>query len=221
MKRLDVYIDESGDLSPYSKSNPLYAVSFVLCEDHSSCEGALRTFHIHKAKSPLKGDFVHVDPLVRNEPPYKGELREERQRLFYGLYLLAQHAPVRFMSIRLEKTPRMNLETALANALFETLDAKRGFFSKFDEIVLHYDNGQPFLTGIILGAFRSESLNARYEKTIQSEHPFMQVADLLGEMELIRYHCELNLLTKSEISFFGEKRKIKKDYLKPLDRKTI
>jgi len=38
----------------------------------------------------------------------------------------------------------------------------------------------------------------------------MQVADPLGEMELIRHHCELNLLTKSEFSFFGEKRKIKK-----------
>ena len=154
-------------------------------------------------------------------PPYKGELREERQRLFYGLYLLAQHAPVHFMSIRLEKTPRMNLETALADLLFEKLEAKRGFFSKFDEIVLHYDYGQPFLIGIILGAFRSKSLNARYEKTLQSAHPFMQVADLLGEMELVRHHCEMDLLTKSEISFFGEKRKIKKDYLKPLDRKTI
>ena len=51
MKRLDVYIDESGDLSPYRKTNQLYAVSFVLCDDPSSCEGALRTFYIHKAKS--------------------------------------------------------------------------------------------------------------------------------------------------------------------------
>ena len=103
----------------------------------------------------------------------------------------------------------MNLEAALADLLFEMLEARRGFFSKFDEIVLHYDNGQPFLIGAILGAFRSKSLNARYEKTLQSEHPFMQIADLLGEMELIRCHCEPNLFTKSEVSFFDEKRKIK------------
>ena len=221
MKRLDVYIDESGDLSPYRKTNQLYAVSFVLSENEPSCEGAIRTFQIHKSKSILPGSFVHVGPLVRNEPPYKGQLREERQRLFYGLYLLARHAPVHFMTVRLEKTPHMDLEVALADLLFNAVEAKEGFFSKFNEIVLHYDHGQPFLIGIILAAFRSKSLNARYERTLQSEHPFMQVADLLGEMELLRHHCDLNLLTKSEIAFFGEKRKIKKDYLKPLEGKYI
>ena len=221
MKRLDIYLDESGDLSPYSKTNPFYAVCFVLADDAEACAPALRKFDFDRKKSSLPGDFVHVGPLVRNEPPYKGYEREDRQRLFYGLYLLAMHAPISLLSVEVEKRPGLDLGVSLTDALLSALEEHRSFFARYDDIVLHYDNGQPFLMGVVLGAFRAKLLKARFEKTLQSEHPFMQVADLVGEMELIRYHCKLNCLTKSEIAFFGEKRKIKKDYLKPLDRKAL
>ena len=75
MKSLDIYLDESGDLSPYSKTNPFYAVCFVLADDAEACTPALRKFDFDRKKSSLPGDFVHVGPLVRNEPPYKAVCR--------------------------------------------------------------------------------------------------------------------------------------------------
>ena len=176
MKRLDIYLDESGDLSPYSKTNPFYAVCFVLADDAEACAPALRKFDFDRKKSSLPGDFVHVGPLVRNEPPYKGYEREDRQRLFYGLYLLAMHAPISLLSVEVEKRPGLDLGVSLTDALLSSLEEHRSFFTRYDDIVLHYDNGQPFLMGVVLGAFRAKLLKARFEKTLQSERPFMQVA---------------------------------------------
>ena len=105
MKRLDIYLDESGDLSPYSKTNSFYSVCFVLSDDEKACASAFRKFACDRNRSGLPGEYVHVGPLVRNERPYKGFNREERQKLFYGLYLLAMHAPVRFLSVVVEKHP--------------------------------------------------------------------------------------------------------------------
>lgn len=49
----------------------------------------------------------------------------------------------------------------------------------------------------------------------------MQVADLFSYFELIKYKIQKAGLSKYEIKFFGETRKIKKDYLKQLEEKCI
>ena len=55
MKSLDIYLDESGDLSPYSKTNPFYAVCFVLADDAEACAPALSKFDFDRKKSSLPG----------------------------------------------------------------------------------------------------------------------------------------------------------------------
>ena len=221
MRRLDVYIDESGDLSPYSKSNALYVVAFVLCDDPESCKNALASFDYHQRKNILSGDFVHVGPLVWNESPYKDAKRQDRQTCFYNLYLLARHAPVRYLAMTIRKQPKMDVRRSISSKLICMLESHQEYFNRYSQILLHYDCGQPFLTKALLSAFKEMSLPAVFALTKQREHPFMQVADLIGEMELLRHHCWQNQLTKSEIAFFGEKRKIKKQYLNALDRKYI
>ena len=97
----------------------------------------------------------------------------------------------------------------------------KDYLSKYDKIVVHYDNGQDFLKGVLLTAFRVISKSVVFVKTLQQENAFMQVADLFSYLELIKYKIGKACLGKYEISFFGESRKIKKDYLKQLAGKII
>ena len=91
-KQLDIYIDESGDFSFFTKENPLYSVAFIMVEKDDDNDSAISKFNKH-LDNLFGGDhFVHVGNLVRAEKPYADMNREERWRLFYTLFLLARHA---------------------------------------------------------------------------------------------------------------------------------
>ena len=40
-KQLDIYIDESGDFSVFSKENPLYSVAFIMVKEEDKFETQL------------------------------------------------------------------------------------------------------------------------------------------------------------------------------------
>ena len=169
--------------------------------------------------------FVHVGNLVRNEKPYQGLEPRARQDLFYVLFLLAKYAKYRFICSAVEKNHRSVREYGLDSALFDTLsdeiEKHKKYFESYDKIILHYDGGQQMLRGVLISAFRAKGIPAIMQKTFQSDDPFMQIADLLGELELLSYKAKMGTLTKSERLFFGEWGKIKKDYIKQLNNKRL
>lgn len=224
-RTLHIHFDEAGDESNYSKENPIYAVPFVAVENTPENDGPLKAFS-HKLEKMEGGDhFVHVGNLVRNEKPYQGMNPRKRQDLFYVLFLLAKYAKYRFCCAIVEKSHRTvreyGLDSALFDAISKQIEIHREYFSSFDSVVLHYDGGQQMLRGVLIGAFRAKGIPAVMEKTVQSDDPFMQIADLLGELELLTYKAKAGTLTKSERAFFGEWGKIKKDYVKQLRSKHL
>ena len=89
-KRLDIYIDESGNFAPYSRQNPIHLVSFVFVESSGNVEEQKRLFKNKISKNAGGQYFVHVGNLVRGKPPYEGMPWEERQKLFYGLFMFTK-----------------------------------------------------------------------------------------------------------------------------------
>ena len=55
----------------------------------------------------------------------------------------------------------------------------------------------------------------------QSEHPFMQLADLVASLALLNYKVREGNLSKSENEFFAGRRKLKKVYLSGLKIKAL
>lgn len=224
-RTLHIHFDEAGDESVYSKDNPIYAVPFVAVEDASDNDIPLETFALKLGRMEGGDHFVHVGNLVRNEKPYQGMDPRKRQDLFYVLFLLAKYAKYRFCCAVVEKSHRAvreyGLDSALFDAISEQIEAHRDYFASFDSVILHYDGGQQMLRGVLISAFRAKGIPAVMEKTLQSDDPFMQIADLLGELELLTYKAKAGTLTKSERAFFGEGGKIKKDYIKQLESKRL
>ena len=145
-KILHVYIDESGDLSPYSKQNPLYSVAFVFVEDKLIDQNPTRLFQRHLLHLEGGDHFVHVGNLVRAEYPYKNMLREKRIDIFYSLFLLAKFAQYKVVCININKKGiGFLLDLEVTKRIYEVFHSKYIYFNKYSQIILHYDNGQTFL----------------------------------------------------------------------------
>ena len=178
---------------------------------------------VSKLSNIVGGDhFVHVGNLIRGEKPYEETLLKERQDLFYILFLLAKYSKFKVAcSIAEKKEINNEIYEGITDSVIATVNGLGNYLSKFDKVIVHYDNGQDFLKGALLTAFRMFSKNVVIVKTLQQENVYMQVADLFSYFELIKYKIRKACLSKYEIKFFGETRKIKKDYLKQLEEKYI
>ena len=146
----------------------------------------------------------------------------ERQDLFYILFLLAKHANYKVTCSLVEKKKvREELYESISDSILDSIDLMKNFISEFDEVLVHYDNGQDLLKGVLLASFRTINKKVKFVKTLQQEEPFMQVADLYSYFELLSYKVDNGLIGKNEELFFGMNKKIKSDYLKQLKTKYL
>lgn len=223
-KQLDIYIDESGNFDSYSKRNLIYSVAFVMVDalDKETNNKQVTIFK-NKLSKIVGGDhFVHVGNLVRAEKPYQETLLRERQDLFYILFLFAKYSRFKVSCSIAEKKDIYNeIYEGISDSIILAVKNLEPILSKYDKVIVHYDNGQDFLKGTLLTAFRMFSKKIVMEKTLQKENTFMQVADMFSYFELIKYKIQKAGLNKNEINFFGGSRKIKKDYLKQLGDKYL
>ena len=219
-KQLSIYIDETGDFGPYDSNTKIYGVGFVLCEDLDNCNPYLRQFH-RRLKGKEAGEFpIHVGPLIRREGPYIDLIHEERLVLFDAIFDLLLESPISVLHTMIRKSEKeadMEMAKALSNLVRDNLE----YFNSFESIVIYYDNGQSQLKSLLLGIFSANFLNFEMVLARQSEHPFMQLADLVASLALLNYKVREGNLSKSENEFFAGRRKLKKVYLSGLKIKAL
>ena len=222
VKRLDIYIDESGDFSSFSPDNSVYSVAFILVDYNDDNTISLNKFKT-RLSSLLKGDhFVHVGNLVRGEKPYEDLKREERWKLFYCLYLFAYHSKYQtIVPFIVKPDTKEEMIISVSKIILSYINQISLYLNNYTEIFLHYDFGQNILGGIIATSFSSQFSNSKVIKTSQSENPFMQVADLFAFLELLRYKMAKGYLSPSENRFFGGMKNLNKNYLKSLEDKYL
>ena len=203
-KQLNIYIDESGDFSLFSKENPLYSIAFVMVKEDDNNRNQVNKFNNYLNNLFGGNYFVRVGNLVRAEKPYEGMIREDRWRLFYALFLLAIHAKYSVLTLSITKSDS-NEKTLfdLTKAVISMINLNHKSLDNY-QLILHYDFGQGPLTGIIISLFLSTFSDCKIVKTNQSQNPFMQLADLFAYSELLRYKLSKGFLTTSETKFLVE-----------------
>ena len=220
-KQLDIYIDESGDFSLFSNENPLYSVSFVMVKKDVDNNSQINKFSNYLINLFGGDHFVHVGNLVRAEKPYEKMKREERWDLFYVLFLLAKHAQYSVLNATIVKDESFDKTLLnITKSIINMISDNKMVLEKY-KLVLHYDFGQGPLAGILTSSFLSVFSDCEIVKTIQSQNPFMQIADLFAYVELLKYKMNKGYLTKSETQFFGGIRNFKHNYLKSLEKKLF
>lgn len=138
--------------------------------------------------------------------------------LFDTIFDLLVESPVTLLATKIRKSDK-STDEEIARALSKLIRDHIQYFESFEEIDIYYDNGQSQLRSLLLGIFSANFLNFKMILARQSEHPFMQLADLVASLVLLDYKVKEGNLSNSENEFFAGRRNLKKVYLPILKKK--
>ena len=224
MNDLSIFVDESGDFGPYEYHAPLYIVTMVFHEQHNDETANIQRFDQSLSEIGLANHVVHAGPLIRREEVYSNLSIDERMQIFRRTFNFVRKANITYKSLVVEKqyvSSSLQLVSLLSKQLAQFLTANIEYFMSFDRLILYYDNGQTELTKILVSVFHALFQNVEHREAKPAAYRLQQVADVICTLELASLKAERKCLSKSECSFFKSARDLKKDYIKPLERKAF
>ena len=205
IKRLNIFIDESGDFGFVDGSSDLYAVSFTLHESYDLITGELNYLNESLNKQNYDG-MLHLAYLIAKRDDYADFTLAQRQKIFWTIFNFARKVPVKLKTIILDKR-YMNNKSQLNKAIFTEISKfvsdNKKYFDTFDKIVIYYDNGQETLGTILDIIFVADD---KIERRIEFDHTrkrLFQVSDMLTFIDKLDYKYHNNMpFTKAEKYFF-------------------
>ena len=215
MKKLNIFIDESGDFGINDNASDLYVVSFVFLSSLNNIEPFLNAFKERVNKLQFT-KMIHTADLIRHKGDYKDLSIDQRRKIFTAIYQLGRKSPLKLKSIVVNKKYTDSyklLKKQLTAELSDLVSNNHKFFQKFDKIVIYYDNGQSQLTAILEEVFKDFNISfiSDFDKT---KEKLFQVADMLTFIDKYYYKFKHKLyISKNEKIFFEnmELRKLLKE----------
>lgn len=205
MKKLKIYIDESGEFGFKDGSSDLYVVSMVMYDTSKSITSFLNAFNERLKEIGYTG-MIHMGDLVRHKGDYKNFDISKRKDIFNAIFHLTRKLPINIHSIIIDKKYTSNNKVLKRKILLELnsfIENNQKYFSKFDEIMVFYDNGQNILGNAIDIAF--SNLN-NYEHIIdfdKIQERLFQISDMLTNVDKFDFKYKNKLhFSKNEKIFF-------------------
>lgn len=224
MKELSIFVDESGDFGEYDHRAPYYIISMVLHNQQDDISNELQVLEQELNNLGLPNHCIHSGPVIRSEEEYRGYDLADRKRMLMKLMTFIRHLDIQFKSIYIEKKhieDSVEATGKLSKKLALFIRENYAFFCGFDMVKIYYDNGQVEITRILSSVFNALLENVEFRKVIPADYRLFQVADFICTLKLTELKMEKHRLSKSELSFFGDERTLKKNYLKPLAKKEM
>ena len=221
---LSVFIDESGDFGPYAPHAPYYIITLVFHEQTQSIQD--QVFHLRQAVRHAGFDeqhAIHSAPLIRKERDYRDLDRTERRRLFRALFTFIRLSDISYSSFAFNKRDFSSHDQLLSRISREVgmfLKDHLAYLQSFEKIIVYYDNGQKEITNLVNTLFNA-FLEAEVRKVKPSDYALFQAADMLCTLTLLNEKVCSATLSESETAFFKGVRNLKKNYLKPIERKLL
>lgn len=216
IKRLNIFVDETGEFGYGVKSSMLYGISFTFHEQDNDISGELNNLNNRLMKIGYT-NMIHMSDLIMRRGDYSKFDIKMRKSIFNSIYQFSRKIPVKYHTIIIDKRFIDNgnvLRKQIINEVNQMIKNNEGYFNKFDKIVMYYDNGQEPLGYILDSLFiRFNS----YEHRVKFDHVekrLFQVSDMLTYVDKAIYKHKKNIkYEKSELYFFGndELRKIAKE----------
>ncbi len=222
MKRLNIFVDETGEFGFGKKSSLLYGISFTFHEQDDDIIPELNKLN-DKLNKIGYTDMIHMADLIMKRGDYSDFNIEQRKSIFYAIYQFSRRIPVKYHTIIIDKkyaSTKQILRHKLSSEINNMIRDHEQYFNKFDKIVMYYDNGQETL-GIMLETIFERF--AGFEHKINFNHKekrLFQVSDMLTYLDKYDYKYKNHMsFTKGDKFFFSteEMRKI----LKELNKKRF
>lgn len=208
MKRLNIFVDETGEFGFEKGASELYGVSFTFHEHDDNIMPELDQLNDRLQRIGYT-NMIHMADLIMRREDYKNFDITKRKSIFNAIYMFSRKIPVKYQTIIIDKKYTDNsriLRQQLSIEINKMIKEHDSYFQRFDKIVMYYDNGQETL-GIIL-----DSIFSRYdgfEHRIEFDHKekrLFQVSDMLTYIDKYDYKFKNKMeFTKSEKYFFSDK----------------
>ena len=222
MKRLNIFVDETGEFGFGAGASELYGVSFTFHEHNDDIMPELLKLNERLEKIGYT-NVIHMADLIMHRGEYTRFNIDTRRSIFKAIYHFSRKIPVKYHTIIIDKKYTDNsriLRQKLSTDINKMIKENESYFEKFDEIVMYYDNGQETL-GIILDSIFSRFEG--YEHRVDFNHKekrLFQVSDMLTYIDKFDYKYKNKMsFTRGEKYFFtyDEIRKI----LRELNKKRF
>ena len=222
-RRLNIFIDETGEFGFSGKSAKFYGISLVIHEQNDSIEKEISNLEKKFEQLGFFGTF-HMGGLLYSHGEFKNIDATTRKRIFFAMYDFARKIKVKYYSAIFEKTFSNNPDT-LKKKIYMTLtdlvNNHFDYFSSFDDVIVYYDSGQSKLASVIDDVF---SILNGYRRKVHFDHyekKLFQVADLICTLKLLAIKHEKKELSNSELLIFHNPKDLKKQFLKPIQKKEF
>lgn len=222
MKRLNIFVDETGEFGFENGASELYGVSFTFHEQDDDISNELIKLNDRLNRIGYT-NMIHMADLIMKRGDYMNFNIPMRKSIFNSIYQFSRRIPVKYKTIIIDKKYTDNsriLKQKISLEINKMIKENKHYFNKFDKIVMYYDNGQEVLGTILDSIFLQFD---GFEHRIDFDHKekrLFQVSDMLTYIDKYDYKYKNKMtFTKGEKYFFSinEIRKV----LKELNKKRF
>ena len=205
MRRLNIFVDETGEFGFGKGGSELYGVSFTF---HEHTDDIMIELNRLNERLNVIGytNMIHMADLIMHREDYKNFNINTRKSIFNAIYQFARRIPVKYRTIIINKNYTDNsrvLRQQIASDINRMIKDNESYFKKFDQIVMYYDNGQETLGTILDSIFlQFEGFEHRVDFDHKEKRLF-QVSDMLTFIDKYDYKYKYKMkLTSGERYFF-------------------
>ena len=215
MKRLNIYIDESGDPGFTKGGSKLYTISFTLHETMNSLEKEIKYLNDKLDMIGYNG-MIHMALLVAKRGEYSNYNLEKRRNIFWTLFYFILKSTLKIKTIVIDKkyqNTRKQLNKELFKQIEDFINNNKKYFEKFEK-------GQEQLNYILDSAFYSFS---NVEKIVEFDHEeerLFQVSDMLTFIDKLYYKKKNHISLTNAEKYFLSNEELKR-IMKFLNNKRI
>lgn len=134
LKRLNVFVDETGEFGFGSGASELYGVSFTFHEHNNDIMIELSKLNERLERIGYT-NMIHMADLIMRRVDYKNFDIAKRKSIFNAIYNFSRKIPVKFHTIIIDKkftgSVRL-LRQQLSSAINKMIKEHVGYFEKFE-----------------------------------------------------------------------------------------
>jgi len=205
MRRLNIFVDETGEFGFGKGSSELYGVSFTF---HEHTDDIMVELNRLNERLNVIGytNMIHMADLIMHREDYINFNINTRKSIFNAIYQFARRIPVKYRTIIVNKNYTNNsrvLRQQIASDINRMIKDNESYFSRFDQIIMYYDNGQETLGTILDSIFlQFEGFEHRVD-FVHKEKRLFQVSDMLTFIDKYDYKYKYKMkFTSGERYFF-------------------
>lgn len=224
MQELSIFIDESGDFGEVKERPAYYLVTFVFHNQDNNIDQQVAKLEESIKISGFDVEYIHTGPVIRREEVFGRYSIDERRKLLYKMLNFVTACPISYLTVvvdRKEAIDKVALSGKLAKAINMAISVHQDFFTKFDKIIVYYDNGQHELSVILNAVFSIQFASVEFRKVAPQRYRLLQAADFICSMELLKIKRDERRLSRSEEKFFYKPQELKKVFLKNIEKKKL